>query len=279
MSTRQRNQWVVDAVLFAGFIAAFFLNVTGLDLHEWIGVGVAALAVYHLAAHWKWIGAVSGRLFSRSAGRPKLYYGIDAALLVGMLTIAGTGLAISSWLNLSLPGFAAWRVVHITASVLTLLVLVVKIGLHGRWIASTAKAFFRRPAAAGAWGTAVPVAGRGRPVSRREFLGMMGVAGAVSALALANAWKGLLPVTAQAAAQTGSQAAASPAAAAALTGANAVQVSAAPTATAATAAASQASASSCTYRCPRNNHCSFPGRCGRYTDTNGNGRCDLGECA
>jgi hypothetical protein len=29
-------------------------------------------------------------------------------------------------------------------------------------------------------------------------------------------------------------------------------------------------------RCDR--RCSYPGHCRKYTDSNGNGRCDLGEC-
>jgi len=33
----------------------------------------------------------------------------------------------------------------------------------------------------------------------------------------------------------------------------------------------------CVVRCP--NRCSYPGKCRRYVDTNGNGLCDLGECA
>jgi hypothetical protein len=32
----------------------------------------------------------------------------------------------------------------------------------------------------------------------------------------------------------------------------------------------------CTKRCPRG--CSYPGHCRRYTDSNNNGYCDLGEC-
>lgn len=32
----------------------------------------------------------------------------------------------------------------------------------------------------------------------------------------------------------------------------------------------------CTVRCGR--RCFYPGHCRRYRDTNGNGRCDLGEC-
>jgi len=34
--------------------------------------------------------------------------------------------------------------------------------------------------------------------------------------------------------------------------------------------------SACTVRCRRG--CSFPGKCRKYTDANGNGKCDLGEC-
>ncbi|HQP08880.1 MAG TPA: hypothetical protein PLY85_07660, partial [Anaerolineaceae bacterium] len=33
---------------------------------------------------------------------------------------------------------------------------------------------------------------------------------------------------------------------------------------------------SCVVRCPRG--CSFPGRCHKYTDSNNNQKCDLGEC-
>ena len=32
----------------------------------------------------------------------------------------------------------------------------------------------------------------------------------------------------------------------------------------------------CFQQCPRG--CSYPGHCRRYTDANGNNRCDLGEC-
>jgi hypothetical protein len=39
---------------------------------------------------------------------------------------------------------------------------------------------------------------------------------------------------------------------------------------------STSSASACQVRC--NRRCSYPGHCRRYTDSNKNGRCDLGEC-
>jgi hypothetical protein len=62
------------------------------------------------------------------------------------------------------------------------------------------------------------------------------------------------------------------------TTASTVAPAAAPTTvpTQASVAASQNTAATCSVRCRRG--CSFPGHCRRYIDSNGNGKCDLGEC-
>ncbi len=38
MNKKQIHYWWIDAFLLAVFIAAFFLNLTGLELHQWIGI-------------------------------------------------------------------------------------------------------------------------------------------------------------------------------------------------------------------------------------------------
>ena len=43
-----------------------------------------------------------------------------------------------------------------------------------------------------------------------------------------------------------------------------------------TASSSSSTASTCRVRC--NKRCSYPGHCRKYVDSNGNGKCDLGEC-
>ncbi len=53
-------------------------------------------------------------------------------------------------------------------------------------------------------------------------------------------------------------------------------VTTAPTATIEAASASGSASTTCAVRCQRG--CSYPGRCRKYTDANGNGRCDFGEC-
>ena len=81
MHSKHTSHWLIDAVLFAGLIAAFFLDLTGLELHQWIGISGGALALYHLLAHWQWVGAVTERFFGRTSNKARLYYLINAALL------------------------------------------------------------------------------------------------------------------------------------------------------------------------------------------------------
>jgi hypothetical protein len=272
MSTKQKTKWWIDAALFTGFIVAFFLDLTGVGLHQWIGVLGGVLAAYHLITHWDWVKAVSRRLKEPTASRAQLYYMFDAVILFGFAAMIGTGVLISTWLNLALANYAGWRAVHIIASVITLLFVVVKLGLHWRWIVSTAQNAFARPVTAGRLAIpggrqtlapqAIPVQAGGvrRRMGRREFLGMMSVTGIASLLAVNSAMHGLASqASAQTVAYTDSSAQAS-------TAANSTS----------TTGAGDTTSSSCTVRCNRG--CSYPGGCRRYTDSNNNNRCDFGEC-
>ena len=155
---KQKRNWIIDAVLFGGFLVALWLDLTGVAVHQWLGIAVGALAGYHLVAHWSWVKAVTGRLFGRTSRQSRQFYAVDAGLAVGFVTIAVTGLAISTWLDLSLASYVVWRNIHVLASVVTLALVVGKIGLHWRWIVSTARRrIFPAPAPAGQTGAVQPV--------------------------------------------------------------------------------------------------------------------------
>ncbi len=56
--------WILDAVLFIGFLLSFWLDFTGLELHQWLGVLLAFVISYHLMTHLGWLEAVLQALFS-----------------------------------------------------------------------------------------------------------------------------------------------------------------------------------------------------------------------
>jgi hypothetical protein len=297
MNKNLKSKWWVDVLLFAGFLAAFFLNLTGLSLHQWIGLAGGLLAVYHLVTHWSWVKVVGARFWGKTSHQARLYYLVDASLLAGFLTILGSGLVISSWLSLSLANYAAWSTLHIGASIATLAALLAKLGLHWRWIAMTARKVFRTPSApaglrVSALASAAAIAAAPAPaLNRREFLKVMGVVGAASVFALGSSLQGLQdsiqtvqaePADAEPVvsveAITPNETATANSSTTAYEAAALIQATpvSALTAASTTSAASLAVSSACVVRCNRG--CSFPGRCGRYTDNNANQRCDLGEC-
>jgi hypothetical protein len=138
-STRSTTKWFVAFVLFSGFIVLFFLDLTGVDLHQWLGTAGCALIFYHLVTHWGWIMAVSERFFGRTSHQARLYFLLDYALLLGFASIILSGLLISTWLNLTLINYNLVATFHETTSILTLILVVLKIALHARWIVKTAR--------------------------------------------------------------------------------------------------------------------------------------------
>ncbi len=287
----QKMNWFLDVALLLGFLVSFFLDLTGLAVHQWLGIAIFVGIVLHLVNHWNWVQSVFSNFFKKTSARARIYALIDGLLLYGFVMIIETGLVISTWFNLNLTNYEVWLNIHIFSSIATLLLAVLKVGLHWRWIAKTAaKIFSTKPKLIPQGLTTAPQV---TVVSRRDFLVTMGLVGLGSALAISNVLPSLKKVSALT--ETAQNADAAVAAA------NQVQPTATPTQAQATTAATDAPTAVptattqptmvpttiptaqnslvCYASCPRGRHCSFPGQCGRYTDSNSNGKCDLGECS
>ena len=252
-TNKQKHHWLIDAALFSGFLLSFWLELTGVELHQWLGAAIGVVAGYHLFTHWSWVKAVTDRFFKQTSMQARLYYVVDAAVLIGLATISLTGLVISTWFDLALASYTTWKTIHVIASLGTLAAVVIKLGLHWRWIIATARRYiFPQPP------QPAPVPAT-NGLGRREFLHLMGGVSVAAAIAAGSAVEALRQTTTTTA----------------TTGASATLSKTTNQSTATTSTQSQ-SASSCTVRC--NKGCSYPGHCRRYTDSNNNGRCDLGEC-
>lgn len=302
-------KWVVDLLLLIGFLLSFYLDLTGVIVHQWLGVFIALLAGIHLMTHWDWVKNVTVRLIKGTSPRSRLYYVIDFLIMLGVVMILETGLMISTWFNLALPDYSAWLDLHIYSSIGVLALTVLKIGLHWRWIVNTTIKMFSFHPISPRELAPVPVEihpykRQQHPedreaVDRRQFLSTMGLVGLGSLLAISNvfsdgrvAWAeaaddiDVLPQPTTVSTDTEQvTVATSTSADQAVSQVPTITLEDEPTATvvptqtatqeSATLAASEAS-TYCTVQCRRG--CSYPGHCRRYRDSNSNGKCDLGEC-
>lgn len=288
---KQHQNWWIDLFLLAGLLVCFYLNLTGVVVHQWLGAALALLLLVHTLVHWNWVKAVARRFFTNPGQRNRWYALMDLLLLVGFGGIAVTGVVISTWLNLPLTSYAAWSSLHTWLSVAVLGITVLKLGLHARWILNTTHSLFQRAGQAINGSVlvpaVVPVSTNGVDTERRRFLVMMGVVGAGSMLAVSNLFPAksaqagtdlsslanldestLDSIWADSQQESGTQNS--------TVSGSSITLEDAPEEDS-TAAVDQSSTSAyCTVQC--RNGCSFPGHCRRYVDQNGNGLCDKGEC-
>jgi len=293
-----KTNLLLDLGIFIAFLASFWLDLTGLSLHQWLGVSIAAVVLVHIGLHWNWVKSVTLRFFGRTSNQARLFYLVDILLLVDFLLILASGLLISTWFSIKLSQPALWANLHILISILSLVLLVVKIGLHWRWITRNIQKLFASLVFQGNKMPAYQPATANINHERRAFLKLMGVTGAAALISITGV---LLPddrddavlaagiptddpVTtpptvqsdaATSTAQLQTQATAQPTATA--TQAPATQVAQTDLEPTPTTQVQQAAVNTtCRVRCDR--RCSYPGHCRKYTDSNSNGRCDWGEC-
>jgi hypothetical protein len=263
-----KHNWFVDALLFVSFLIACWLELTGIEMHQWLGMGVGAFAIYHLVAHWAWVKNVASRFFSNTSGQARWFMILDVSLLLGFIAILGSGLIISTWFGLALGNYAAWSTLHVLATISTLVLLIVKIGMHWRWIVNITKRYIVPPAPVKPGMPTLEPVPATNVTSRREFLKLMGVVGAASLLPMVNVLDALIQDQAQAASSNSVVRATSTT----ITSTSSRAITNSTTSKSTT----NSTATNCTVRCSK--ACSYPGRCRKYVDSNNNRRCDLGEC-
>ncbi|MCC6904676.1 MAG: hypothetical protein IT326_02465, partial [Anaerolineae bacterium] len=62
----------LDAALFAAFVIAMAPRFSGLAVHEWLSLALAAAVVCHLLLNWNWIVAVTRRFLDSTPWRVRL---------------------------------------------------------------------------------------------------------------------------------------------------------------------------------------------------------------
>ena len=274
--SKNKTKWLIGAVLFSGFLLTFFMDLTGLPIHQWLGFSVGVLLLYHTVTHLDWINSVAERFFGRTSNRSRVYLLINIMLACGFGLITGTGLLMSTWFALPLANYDFWRVAHILFSIGTLFLVATKLILHWRWIASAfRRASQKQPGPQFQSDMHQPAIGVAR-MGRRQFLGVMGTVGVTSLIAITSGLKSLGLVEETQTTVYGQDLNQPAPEVIEVTQVPQETVNPEPTQQAASPTTIPSTDTTCIVRC--NRRCSYPGLCRRYIDANSNGFCDNGEC-
>src|SRR4051812_35618069 len=85
----------LDLALTGSMLAMFSVNLTGLRLHEWLGLGICVLIPTHLLVNWTWLASTTRALLGAAPWRVRLRYLLNASLFVAIVVVTLSGLLIS----------------------------------------------------------------------------------------------------------------------------------------------------------------------------------------
>lgn len=145
--------FLVDAALFAAFVLVMDVPLTGLAIHEWLGIALAIGLVVHLVQHTTWIATTTRRILTATSWRNRLNYLMMAALFVAFVSVIASGLIISEvalpWLGFATNPAPFWLWLHLAAVSTVLWLTALHIALNGKWIATTVRRYISGSRASG----------------------------------------------------------------------------------------------------------------------------------
>lgn len=149
---RARSNLLIDAATFIAFLIATAPRLSGIGIHEWLGIAFGAAIIVHLLLHWQWIIAMSKTMLRRARASSRLGYLLNLALFIDVTLLTFTGVMISEvalpMFGLRLPRGFLWRGLHSLTSNIAVLLIGLHLALHWQWVLkTTARLFgFARPA-------------------------------------------------------------------------------------------------------------------------------------
>ena len=144
MKTRRAElvafKFLLDSALTMLTLVLLSVVLTGVALHEWLGVVLIVLLVVHLLLSWSWITATLRRFFAPLAPLVRINAVLNLLLFVVSVVVLASGLLISV---VALPFFGVHpfptmflRLLHLVSADVLLIVVALHLGLNWKWVAA-----------------------------------------------------------------------------------------------------------------------------------------------
>lgn len=146
-----RTNLLIDLSVFTAFLIAMEPPLTGIAIHEWLSIALAATIVVHLLLHWKWITSVGAAFFGKLFHSSRLKFVVDVLLFVAFTAVMMTGIMISEsvlrTLGIQLAANRAYRSLHSLSADASMILVALHFALSWNWIVSTIRRYVIDPVA------------------------------------------------------------------------------------------------------------------------------------
>jgi cytochrome b len=142
----------LDIGLLVSFCALETVSITGLILHEWLGIAMIVMIVVHLLLSWTWVASATRKLIAPRSNRTRVNYLLNVALFVCVTAVIFSGILISQEAVPSLAGRRVvppvsdyqWTRLHNQISNFVFVFAALHLAINWNWTAAAVRKLLRR---------------------------------------------------------------------------------------------------------------------------------------
>jgi hypothetical protein len=147
-SQRHAFAWWLDSALFLAFLLLLSPRLSGLAVHEWLGLAFAVPVLVHSLLAWRWLATTTRRLFTPNRRRDTVNYILNVLLFITTTVVICSGIVISQvalpWLGVHTVDDRVWRTMHNRWTTWMWLAVSAHIAMNWRWIVAAARQYLPR---------------------------------------------------------------------------------------------------------------------------------------
>lgn len=137
---------LIDILMTILFICLTKIKITGMHMHEVLGIIVTLLVIIHLALNFSWVKAITLKIFDKNLNyKIKITYCINVllAILVCIIFISGILVSVTIFTNISTANRGTWAFIHRKAALITFILIIVHALLNIKMIKSHCKKMYK----------------------------------------------------------------------------------------------------------------------------------------
>jgi len=137
------SRLVLDVGMLVAMILLIDPHASGIAIHEWVGIVIAPVLVFHLTLNWPWIVQVTRKLVQRLPLETRINSVLNLLLFIVMVIAIVSGVLISQealpLMGFKVTGSYTWRGIHEVSSNFVLIIIGAHLAMHWQWIVRTVR--------------------------------------------------------------------------------------------------------------------------------------------
>lgn len=145
-----KRNLILDTLLLLALLVVSVPNFSGKVIHEWLGVALLLVVVFHIFLHWDWIISVGKKYFSKLWHTSRLKFFVDILVFLSFISVSFSGLVISEnfmpALGLSFNTTSmVWRILHSLTADAAVMLIGLHFALNWKWVVNSIKSYVIAP--------------------------------------------------------------------------------------------------------------------------------------